>query len=67
MKATKVKNAYMKKKDPLFVRESLLNAAFELAANKGMAHVTVNKVSDLAGVTKGAFVNHFDNKEMLRS
>ena len=65
MKATKVKNAYMKKKDPLFVRESLLNAAFELAATRGMADVTVNKVSDLAGVTKGAFFHHFDNKEML--
>ena len=45
MKVTKVKNAYMKKKAPLFVRESLLNAAFELAATKGMADVTVNKVS----------------------
>ena len=44
MKATKVKNAYMKKKDPLFVRESLLNAAFELAAAKGMADVTVTNV-----------------------
>jgi AcrR family transcriptional regulator len=65
MKATKVKNAYMKKKDPLFVRESLLNAAFELAATKGMAHVTVNKVSELAHVTKGAFFNHFDSKETL--
>jgi AcrR family transcriptional regulator len=65
MKATKVKNAYMKKKDPLFVRESLLNAAFELAATKGMADVTVNKVSDLADVTKGALFNHFDSKETL--
>ena len=65
MKARKVKNAYMKKKDPLFVRESLLNAAFELAATTGMADVTVNKVSKLADVTKGAFFNHFDNKEML--
>jgi len=65
MKATKVKNAYMKKKAPLFVRESLLNAAFELAATKGMAHVTVNKVSELADVTKGAFFNHFDSKETL--
>ena len=54
MKAAKVKNAYMKKKDPLFVRESLLNAAFELAATKGMGDVTVNKVSELADVTKGA-------------
>jgi AcrR family transcriptional regulator len=51
VKATKVKNAYMKKKDTLFVRESLLNAAFELAATKGMADVTVNKVSELADVT----------------
>ena len=65
MKGTNVKNAYMKKKDPLFVRESLLNAAFELAATNGMAHVTVNKVSELADVTKGAFFNHFDSKETL--
>ncbi len=65
MKPTKAKNAYMKKKDPLFVRESLLNAAFELAATKGMADVTVNKVSELADVTKGAFFHHFDSKEML--
>jgi AcrR family transcriptional regulator len=65
MKATKAKNAYMKKKDPLFVRESLLNAAFELAATKGMADVTVNKVSELADVTKGAFFHHFDSKETL--
>ena len=65
MKATKAKNAYMKKKDPLFVRETLLNAAFELAATKGMADVTVNKVSKLAAVTKGALFNHFDSKETL--
>ena len=65
MKATKVKNAYMKKKDPLFVRESLLNATFELAATKGIADVTVNKVSELADVTKGAFFHHFDSKETL--
>ena len=65
MKATKVKNAYMKKKDPLFVRESLLSAAFELAATKGLADVTVNKVSESADVTKGAFFHHFDSKEAL--
>jgi AcrR family transcriptional regulator len=65
MKATKAKNAYMKKKDPLFVRESLLSAAFELAATKGIADVTVNKVSEVAGVTKGAFFHHFDSKETL--
>src|SRR6204780_4063345 len=65
MKARKAKKAYMKKKDPLFVRESLLNAAFELAATKGMADVSVNKVSELADVTKGAFFHHFDSKETL--
>ena len=65
MKTSKATNAYMKKKDPLFVRESLLNAAFELAATKGMADVTVNKVSELAAVTKGAFFHHFDSKETL--
>ena len=65
MKATTVKNAYMKKKDPLFVRDSLLNAAFELAATKGMADVTVSNVSALAAVTKGALFHHFDSKETL--
>jgi AcrR family transcriptional regulator len=30
-----------------------------------MADVTVNKVSELADVTKGAFFHHFDSKEML--
>jgi AcrR family transcriptional regulator len=65
MKATRVKNAYMKKNDPLFVRDSLLNAAFELAATRGMADVTVNKVSESADVTKGAFFHHFDSKEAL--
>jgi AcrR family transcriptional regulator len=65
MKATKIKNAYMKKKDPRFVRESLLHAAFELAATRGMADVTVNKVSELADVTKGAFFHHFASKETL--
>jgi AcrR family transcriptional regulator len=65
MKTAKVKNAYMKKKDPLFVRESLLNAAFDLAATKGIADVTVNKVSESADVTKGAFFHHFDSKETL--
>ena len=61
----KAKNAYMKKKDPLVVRESLLNAALELAATKGMADVTVNKVSEFAHVTKGAVFHHFDSKETL--
>jgi AcrR family transcriptional regulator len=65
MTASKVKNAYMKKKDPLFVRASLLSAAFELAATKGIADVTVNKVSEFARVTKGAFFHHFDSKETL--
>jgi AcrR family transcriptional regulator len=30
-----------------------------------MADVTLNKVSELADVTKGAFFNHFDSKETL--
>src|SRR5271169_78526 len=55
----------MKKNDPLFVRESLLNAAFELAVTDGMADVSVNNVSELADVTKGAFFHHFDSKETL--
>ena len=43
----------------------LPNAAFELAATKGMADVTVNKVSELADITKRAVFHHFDSKETL--
>jgi hypothetical protein len=38
----------------LFVSESLVNAAFELAATKGMADVTVNKVSELPSISPTA-------------
>ena len=56
MKATKVKNAYMKKKDPLFVRESLLNAAFELAATKGMAECYRQQRERIGGRYQGGFL-----------
>ena len=66
MKATKVKNAYMKRKDPLFVRKSLLNAAFELAATKGMADVTNQQSERIGGRYEGGFLfHHFDSKETL--
>ena len=65
MKKAKVKNAYSKKKDPDSVRRSLLDAAIDIVATKGIAELSLSKVSAHAGVTKGALFHHFDSKETL--
>jgi AcrR family transcriptional regulator len=49
----------------IFITALADDAAFELAATKGIADVTVNKVSESAEDTKGAFFHHFDSKETL--
>jgi AcrR family transcriptional regulator len=65
MKKAKVRNAYSKKKDPDSVRRSLLEAAIDIVATKGIAELSLSKVSADAGVTKGALFHHFDSKETL--
>jgi AcrR family transcriptional regulator len=65
MKKIKVKNAYSKKKAPDSVRQSLLDAAIAIVATKGIAELSLSKVSADAGVTKGALFHHFDSKETL--
>ncbi|MDB5666402.1 TetR/AcrR family transcriptional regulator [Cypionkella sp.] len=57
--------AYHRKKDPEAVREKLLAAAETIALTQGMQAVTMQAVSDAAGVTKGGFLHHFPNKEAL--
>jgi AcrR family transcriptional regulator len=53
------------KKQPLFVRRKLLNCAVRLALEHGPAGLTIQAVSDAAGVTKGGLFYHFPSKQAL--
>ncbi|MGT2477260.1 TetR/AcrR family transcriptional regulator [Paraburkholderia terrae] len=44
-------------------RARLLEAAFELVAEKGVDSVTINEITEAADVGFGSFYNHFDSKE----
>ncbi len=60
-----MENAYKRKKQPELVRRALLDHAARLAVEHGLAAVTVQAVSDAAGVTKGGFMHHFPSKQAL--
>lgn len=55
----------MRKKNPEFARQALLDSAAELAARQGLAAITVQAVADAAQVTKGCLFHHFPNKQAL--
>ena len=46
-------------------RDALLTAAVALIAERGIEAATLADVAERAGVTKGALVHHFENKETL--
>lgn len=48
-------------------REKLLNSAFELFAHKGFDSVTIDDITQCAGLTRGSFYNHFSSKQALYS
>lgn len=56
---------YKRKKQPEQVRAALIHCAAELAAQQGLNGVTVQAVSEAAGVTKGGFFHHFSHKQAL--
>ena len=58
-------NAFKRKKQPDVVRRALMDSAVHIAANYGLSAVTVQRVSDAAGVTKGGFLHHFASKQTL--
>lgn len=58
-------SSYQRQKDPKRVRKLLLECTASIAANEGLAAVTVSAVSTAAGVTKGALFHHFVNKQAL--
>ncbi len=46
-------------------RERLLQAARDIIRTKGFSATTVDELCKAAGVTKGAFFHHFENKQAL--
>lgn len=56
---------YLRKKQPELVRRTLLSCAERLAVELGLAGVTVQAVSEAAGVTKGGLLHHFQTKQAL--
>lgn len=57
--------AHQRKKQPELVRRALLDEAARLAVEQGIAAVTVQAVSEAAGVSKGGFMHHFPHKQAL--
>lgn len=58
-------SALTRKKQPEFVRRRLLEGAVRLALEHGPAGLTMQAVSDAAGVTKGGLFHHFPSKQAL--
>ena len=58
-------NAHERKKQPEVVRRNLLDCAAKLAAEQGVAALSVQAVADAAGVTKGGLFHHFPSKQVL--
>ncbi|MBL0372997.1 TetR family transcriptional regulator [Rhizobium sp. KVB221] len=58
-------NAHKRKKQPELLRRTLLDCAARLAVEKGLSGVTIQAVSDAAGVTKGGLMHHFPTKQTL--
>ena len=57
--------AHHRKKQPLLVRQQLLEVAARLASEKGMMAVTLDAVSGASGISKGGLLHHFPNKNTL--
>lgn len=57
--------AHNRRKQPEAVRLALLDSTMRLAAEQGIAAVTVQAVAAASGVTKGGLFHHFANKQAL--
>ena len=58
-------DAHHRKKQPAVVRQQLLEVAAHLAADSGMAALTLDAVSGASGISKGGLLHHFPNKNAL--
>ena len=57
--------AHRRKKQPEQVRRNLLECTAKIAAELGIAKVTIEAVAKSAGITKGGLLHHFPSKRTL--
>ena len=57
--------AYHRKKQPELVRRQLLDCAVRLGLEHGPSGITVQAVSEAAGVTRGGLFHHFPSRQAL--
>ncbi|MDB5523093.1 MAG: transcriptional regulator, TetR family [Rhizobium sp.] len=57
--------AHHRPKDPEQVRRNLLDCAARLAAEEGLASLSIQAVATAANVTKGGLFHHFPSKQAL--
>jgi AcrR family transcriptional regulator len=57
--------AHQRKKQPELVRRQLLEVAARLSRREGAGGVTLDAVSQAAGVSKGGLLHHFPNRMAL--
>ncbi len=58
-------SAYHRKKQPELVRRQLLDCAARLGLEHGPSGITVQAVSEAAGVTRGGLFHHFPSRQAL--
>ncbi|MGV3661040.1 MAG: TetR/AcrR family transcriptional regulator [Prosthecobacter sp.] len=61
IKSTKPK----KERNPAETREKLVGATVSLILKQGFSATSVDQICSAAGVTKGSFFHHFENKEAI--
>ncbi|MFB6349539.1 TetR/AcrR family transcriptional regulator [Moraxella sp. ZJ142] len=54
-----------RKNNPELLKHSLIMAAKDLMVKEGVANLSMQKVADLAGTSKGGLFHHFKNKDEL--
>lgn len=60
-KATSTK----RERDPAATRQRLIDATVRLMVQQGFAGTSVDQICQAAGMTKGSFFHHFENKEAI--
>jgi TetR/AcrR family transcriptional repressor of nem operon len=54
-----------RERNPAETRERLIAATVQLILKQGFAATTVDQICETAGLTKGSFFHHFENKEAI--
>lgn len=60
-------NKYKRKKQPKKIRVAILEQTTNLLIDNGLNAITIQKVADAVGITKGGVSHHFLNKKNLIS